>query len=589
MAASHPCRATFPEALRSVVDVVRWRAEREGEARVFTFLGDDAETVVATLSFAELDRRARALAAWLAATATPGERALLVFRPGADYVVAVFGCLYADIVAVPVYPPQGGRARAAVAAIAGSASATLALGTAAVLAGLGPSIAALPALARLRWLATDGVPAATAAAWRPPARGDDVAVLQFTSGSTGDPQGVVLAHQNLLANARLMDETRRRRGYQSGLSWLPPYHDLGLIGWILQPVIAGGPVVLVPPLACLQRPLRWLAAIARFGAEASGAPNFAYELCLRTIGPAERETLDLRCWTTAFIAAEPIRAETLRRFAAAFAPAGFRADAFCPCWGLAEATLMVSASFARTAPVVRAFERAALEAGQVVPAARTGAGVTELVACGEPGPGARVVVADPETRRQAADDRVGELWVAGPTVARGYWQRPDASAATFDAQLATGEGPFLRTGDLGFVAGGLVYVTGRRKDRIIVDGRNLWPQDLERTAADSGPGLRADGGAAFALPGAATEHVVVVQEVERADRCDAVAAAAAIHAAIADGFGVAPLAVLVVRPGAIPRTTSGKVRRSACRTAFLDGALEPIAAWPPAKAGVDAA
>ncbi|HEX9670633.1 MAG TPA: AMP-binding protein, partial [Thermoanaerobaculia bacterium] len=567
----------------TLVELLRRRARERPDEVVYTFLLD-GETAAAALTYGELDARARAVAALLAEHGAAGERALLLYPPGLDYVGAFFGCLYAGVVAVPVYPPPPHRPPTRLLAILGDARPQLALADRATLARGGRQLAAA---AGLRLLATDDLPAERAAAWREPALdGESLAFLQYTSGSTAAPKGVMLTHGNLLANLELIGRSFALSPADRSVIWLPPYHDMGLIGGLLSPVFAGYPATLLAPVAFLQKPLRWLRAIARSGATVSGGPNFAYELCCRKVPAEERQGLDLSRWSVAFNGAEPVRAETLDRFAAAFAPCGFRREAFYPCYGLAEATLLVSGGARVEAPVARSFVAAELEGHRAAAAPEEDSGARRLVGCGRSPAGQQVVIVRPEPRTLCPPGEVGEIWVRGPSVARGYWRRPEETAATFGARLPDGapdalaEGPFLRTGDLGFLDGGELFVTGRVKDLIILRGRNHYPQDLEATVERSHPALRPGCGAAFAVEVDGEERLVVAQEVERTARDTAgEEAVAAIRRALAEEHEVQVYAVVLLRPAALPKTSSGKVRRHAARAEFLAGTLAALGAW----------
>ncbi|WP_437277994.1 amino acid adenylation domain-containing protein [Sorangium sp. So ce375] len=580
----------------TLVALLRRRAEQRPAGHAYTFLLD-GETDARSMAYGELDRRARALAAELQAGARAGERALLLVPPGLDFIAAFFGCLYAGLVAVPVPLPQRKSGLLRVLAIVRDCRPSVVLTTDAFLGAVAmlrddPSLAEL---SHLRCMAVDAIRDGQEDAWRAPrVTAETVAFLQYTSGSTGTPKGVVLTHGNLLRNELMIQRAFAHTEESVIVGWLPPHHDMGLIGNILQPLYVGVPCIQLSPEHFLMRPRRWLEAISRYRATTSGGPNFAYELCIRKISPEQREGLDLGSWQVAFNGAEPIRAATLDRFAEAFAPAGFRREAFYPCYGLAEATLLVSGGAAEAPPVVRAVDRAALAQGRAAFDPRDPEAGVSLVGCGGSPAGDEVRIVDPETLRACEDERVGEIWVAGASVAQGYWERPEDTAATFEARLSTGGGPFLRTGDLGFFSRGELYVTGRLKDLIIVRGRNLYPQDIELTAEESHPGLRAGGGAAFSVDVDGEERVVVVQELGRRAPAatDPAELGAAIERAVADRHEVAVHAVVLIKPGSLPRTTSGKVQRRACRARFLDGSLDAV--WrstsgdPAARAGVEA-
>ncbi|WP_437966999.1 amino acid adenylation domain-containing protein [Sorangium sp. So ce260] len=577
----------------TLVALLRRRAEQRPSAHAYTFLLD-GETDARSMTYGELDLRARALAAELQPGVRAGDRALLLVPPGLDFIAAFFGCLYAGLMAVPVPLPQRKSGLLRVLAIVRDCRPSVVLTTEAFLgaAAMLRDDPTLAELSQLRCVAVDAVRDGQEDAFRPPrVTAETVAFLQYTSGSTGTPKGVVLTHGNLLRNELMIQRAFAHTEESVIVGWLPPHHDMGLIGNILQPLYVGVPCIQLSPDQFLMRPRRWLDAISRYRATTSGGPNFAYELCVRKIPPDQREGLDLRSWQVAFNGAEPVRAATLDRFAEAFAPAGFRRAAFYPCYGLAEATLLVSGGAADAPPVVRAVDRAALEQGRAAFDPRDPEAGLSLVGCGGSPAGDAVRVVDPETHRPCEDERVGEIWVAGASVAQGYWERPEDTAATFEARLSTGEGPFLRTGDLGFLSRGELYVTGRLKDLIIVRGRNLYPQDIELTAEQSHPSLRAGGGAAFSVDVDGEERVVLVQELGRRAPASADPAeiGAAIQGAVTDRHEVAVHAVALIKPGSLPRTTSGKVQRRACRARFLDGSLDAV--WRStldAPAGADA-
>ncbi|MGD2115122.1 MAG: fatty acyl-AMP ligase, partial [Acidobacteriota bacterium] len=573
------------------------RGERDPERRAFIFLGDGEEEA-ARMTYGELDRRARALAVALRKRAGPGDRAILLLPAGLEFVVAFLGCFYAGIVAVPAYPPRpprpsrrrdrdGGRIRAILEdcrprlALVSSATASRVSGSLrSALSEAAPGLDPEP-------LIVDRTPLSSARRWAPPTAGpDDVAFLQYTSGSTASPRGVEVTHRNLLANERAIAEAFDQSEESVVVGWLPMYHDMGLIGNVLQPIWSGGSCVLMSPASFLQRPRRWLEAVDRYRATTSGGPDFAYGLTVRRVPPEDRGGLDLSCWRVAYNGAEPVRQATLEQFAEAFAGCGFRREALLPCYGLAEATLFVSGGGVTEAPSVRSVAARALEAGRAEePEASEPAGAElaerprPLVGCGRAARGVelRVVHADRGVPRPAG--AVGEIWVAGESVARGYFRRPEETAETFGARLEgdpPGAGRWLRTGDLGFRSeDGELFVTGRSKDLIIVRGRNLYPQDLERTAEESHEAVR--GAAAFPVDARDEELPAVLFEVEPRRRGDAGVAAAAVRDAVTEEHQVSLAGVVALGAGALPRTSSGKVRRGECRRRFLAGELRPLA------------
>jgi acyl-CoA synthetase (AMP-forming)/AMP-acid ligase II len=569
---------------RSLLDVLRSRASDLAEQRVFSFhtpaQGDVADV---HLSYGTLDQRARALGARLQELGLDGERAVLLYPPGLEFIPAFFGCLAAGVIAVPTHLPRPNRPMDRLRAIVEDARPRVVLTTAALSAERPRWSAQVPALDEMHWLASEGDgiggDAALAEDWRDPGVGPGtLAFLQYTSGSTAVPKGVMVTHGNLLHNSALIQGRFRSTPESRGVFWLPLHHDMGLIGGVLQTIYCGGASTLMAPVAFLQDPIGWLEVISRTGATIGGGPNFAYDLCVRKIegNPERRGALDLGRWTVAFNGAEPIRAETLDRFAEAFAPCGFRREAFLPCYGLAEATLMVAGHRAPALPVVLNVDAASLEQNRVRRAFAADPATKTLVASGAASAGQEIVIVDPATGRACPADGVGEIWVAGPSVADGYWGRPEDTAETFRAIMPdTGAGPFLRTGDLGFLEDGELFVTGRLKDLMIIRGRNVYPQDIESTVARSHPLLRADSGAAFSVEADGVERLVVASEVERqAGPGRAEEIIGAIRQAIAEEHELEADGVLLLKVGSIPRTSSGKIRRHACRERFLAGDLD---------------
>ena len=574
----------------TLVDLLRQRAECQADDRAYTFLVDgEAEEV--HLTYRELDRQARAIGAWLESQDLKDQRALLLYPPGLDFIATFFGCQYAEVIAVPHYPPRMNRASSRIQAIAADSGATVALTTDAILARVRPLIDQTPGLKVLRWLSTDQIVHGTDQGYeqqwqRPQITGDTLAFLQYTSGSTGTPKGVMLSHSNLLHNSALIAHAFEHTRSASGVFWLPSYHDMGLVGGILQPLYIGRPNILMAPIAFLQEPVRWLQAISRYRATTSGGPNFAFDLCVRRITSDERAALDLSSWTVAFTGAEPVRVETLERFAEMFAPCGFRPEAFYPCYGLAEATLLVSGGYKTAPPVVRWFDDKSLKANRVVPIAVGESGGRALVGCGQTMPDQRAAIVDPTRLTRMPTGQVGEVWVSGPSIAQGYWQRTDETTETFRAYLQdTGEGPFLRTGDLGFMHDGELFVTGRVKDLVIVHGCNHYPQDIEATVARSHPGVRAGWGAAFTVGEGPKPKLVVIQELERRHWAEATQVIGSIRRDVARGHELVVDSIVLVRAGGIPKTSSGKIQRHACRDAFLDRSLEVVAEWH--RTGID--
>jgi acyl-CoA synthetase (AMP-forming)/AMP-acid ligase II/acyl carrier protein len=545
-----------------------------------TFLAD-ADTVKATLTYAELDRQARAIAVMLQSRGLARERVLLLYPPGLDYIAALFGCLYAGAVAVPAYPPRRHRSSDRLQAIVADARAAAVLTTPTLNAFAGRLGGPMLSRQTLHWLLTDEASVADASSWHEPALcSETLAVLQYTSGSTMTPRGVMLTHGNLLHNSRWIERCFEHTRESRGVIWLPPYHDMGLIGGILQPLHLGCCCYLLSPTSVFSNPFSWLQAISRHQASTSGGPNFAYELCLRKVTPQQRATLDLSCWQVAFTGAEPIRADTLERFTEMFSPCGFRREAFYPCYGLAEATLMAAGGKKHAPPMTLSVRKASLEANQVLPAGPEESDTQTLVGCGHSLADQQILIVHPEKRTHCRGGEIGEIWITGPSVAQGYWDQPELSRQTFAAQLAdSGEGPFLRTGDLGFLHEGELYITGRLKDLIILCGRNLYPQDLERTAERSHPDLNPCCGAAFTVESDGQERLVLVYEVIPRREPDVSAVAEVVRRAVAEEHEAELYAFVLLKLGGMPKTSSGKIQRHACRSAFLAGTLETYGEW----------
>lgn len=570
-----------PRVQADLISVLQCHAEQRPDQAAFSFLHDGQADSI--LTYSQLDRRARAVAARLQGMDIAGERVLVAFPHGLDFITGFFGCLYAGCAAVPTCLPHR-RTLDRFLAIVADAGARLVMSTAPAVAqyqamtglGSGQTRAASP----IPWLGVDEIHSEIAEQWEMPVIAPEtLALLQYTSGSTSQPKGVMLSHANLMHNTRAIYQAFGM-GDDTGVCWLPMYHDMGLVGSILEPLLAGITSVLMPPAAFLRDPFAWLAAISKYRATISGGPNFAYDLCVRRITDEQRATLDLSCWDLAFIGAEPNQPETLERFAATFAPCGFNPGAFYPCYGLAEATLMVSGGVRGDGPTVRAFRETALTQNRVEPVPDRACKSRRLVSCGAPVGELRVAIVDSNTCTKAVPGRVGEIWVAGASVGRGYWCKGEQTRQSFDAHLSgTNEGPFLRTGDLGFVFEGQLYVIGRRDDLLIVRGLNHHPQDLEATARRSHPLLEAGCGAAFAVDDHAGQRVVLVHEVTRNRETSVTTVLEAIREAVLEVHGLALHTILLVRCGTIPRTSSGKVQRSACRKAFLTRELKPLAEY----------
>lgn len=630
-----------PARLGSFVEIARWQAERIGDQPAYTFL-TPGEAKVEPINYRELDSRLRATAAALLEQGKPGDRVLIVQHPGLDYIASLLGCLYAGMVAVPVYPIDVFRLRHTLPrlqAVTRDADARLILTSGDALgASSGESVekgvvSALWGLGVEGVLRTDQIDPAIQERYvdRNP-RENDVAILQYTSGTTGNPRGVVLRHRHLLANAQQI-YTRFHAPNAVCVFWLPPYHDMGLVGGLLLPLYAGRISVLMSPTSFVQDPICWLRAISEYGGTTTASPNFGYELCCRKIPEDAIGSLDLSSMRVAISGAEPIRASTLRAFAERFAPCGFRHAAFTPAYGMAEATLAITGKTLDDEPVSTLFDAATLQQSRIASAVSQDLeqGSTpntkrlEIVSCGAPVDQTEVIIVDPESRIPLPSDRVGEIWVRGIAVAGEYWRRDDLNTSTFHAQPQRPDTPvvesqpsktpsfarigeparsirpesgYLRTGDIGFIHQGELYVSGRLKDMIIIAGRNFFPQDIEAAIQALDPLLKVDGGAAFGLTpderpiasepnngnvNAEGERLVIVQEVLRPKKFDPLAMVDRIRTTLAQQFELNVATIVFVAAGSLSKTSSGKLQRSRCKAEFLAGELTILHRWDAAE------
>ncbi|MFE2298818.1 fatty acyl-AMP ligase [Streptomyces sp. NPDC059445] len=576
---------------RSLVDLLILHASRQPDRTAYRYLvTGDCDGEIQDISYGRLAERSRAIGAWLQERGLAGSRAMLLYPPGIEFISGYLGCLSAGVVAVPGLPPHGRsqnhRALLRMKRLIADADAKVILGGREVIAALATMAEHLPELAEITCVATEDIPDEAAGSWREPdLTADSVAFLQYTSGSTSAPRGVMVTHGNLLDNERVITERMghtpdviEEYDHELFVSWLPVYHDMGLIGPVLNAAYLGVTATLFSPLHFLQRPERWLTAVSRYRPHTSGGPNFAYELCLKHATPDLVEGLDLSRWRVAFNGAEPVRAATLRRFTETFGAAGFRREALYPCYGLAEATLIVTGSSVQAPPTLATATATAIDesgpGGTALEARSTDAAA---VGSGRPGPGITLVIADAERQEELPEGEVGEIWVSGASVAKGYWRNALATRQTFRATLEGREGRFLRTGDLGFLRDGELFVTGRLKDLIVVEGRNHYPQDLELSAEMSHWGLRPGCTAAFSVDsGGEGERPVVVAETAPEAVGESEKIIDLIRGAISEAHGLPVHDVVLVHPGTIPKTSSGKIQRHASRAAYLDGTLSLV-------------
>lgn len=579
-----------PQDRTTLLDMLASRSELFADRVAFRFLENDFDS--STITYHQLDQSARRIAAALQERFEPGTSAALVFPPGLDFIKAFFGCVYAGMVSIPAtYPKPRRRPSARLSVIVDDARPAAILTTQRVFETLGDSRAS-DALNRTAWLSIDELEASSPASWQDPEiKEDDIAFLQYTSGSTKNPRGVEVSYENITHNLEMI-----RQGFalshatshgevEVGVSWLPAYHDMGLIGGILESLYVGGATILMSPLSFLQRPQRWLQAISDHRAVVSGGPNFAYELCVRKIQPKDLQGVDLSTWRVAFSGAEPIRAETLRRFSDAFGSYGFSDSAFYPCYGLAEATLLVTGGQGPGKVKKCSVKATALQengrAVAVAPDTNPGEPSIELVGCGRPLLGEEVLIVDANTRLPCADGAVGEIWIRGRNVARGYRNHSPESGKTFSGQLANSrKDMFLRSGDLGFMREGSLFVTGRLKELLIIRGRNHYPHDFEATVQRSHEKLIPGGGAAFLIDRQGDDLLVLVQEVDRATSpSQRELMIRDIRRNLTAEHDVFVHEVILIRSGKLPRTTSGKVRYADVKRQYLDDDLGVISRW----------
>ncbi|MCC9602921.1 aminotransferase class I/II-fold pyridoxal phosphate-dependent enzyme [Stieleria sp. JC731] len=545
------------------------------------FLFTDVEELEVKLTYARLWEEVRALAGYLQSRCRirPGDRVLLLYPPGLDFIVGFFACHAAGAVAVPAFPPRKNRKASRIRSIVVDAGAKWALTTnqqAEQIRGNDHH----RDLMGVQILGTDDAECRDVGSYRRPAiDGDTLAVMQYTSGSTGSPKGVMLTQRNLVSNAKLIWHAFEPAPKSVGVSWLPTYHDMGLVGGILVPIFIGCDNILMSPMTFLQRPTRWLRAISKYGGTITGGPNFAYQLCVDKISESEMEGLDLSTLQIAFNGAEPIRAATLDAFRKKFEPYGFNPSASLPCYGMAETTLIVTGGPSDPRPIVKSFDRSELDTKRVVPVKENDPAARKLVGCGAVLPSETVLIVDPDSLQKLPPDSIGEIWVSSPSVGAGYYGRKEATERTFKAKTADGDGPYLRTGDLGFLFDGQLYISGRLKDMIVVRGVNRYPQDIEETVERASDVVQAGAVAAFAMDQEGREQLAIVAEVSRARDVDWDSQIQAIRRAVTDEHELPPDAVYLVRSSSVPKTSSGKIQRHACLHAVRDNELKLIAKW----------
>jgi len=565
--------------IQNWVELLEMHAQTRPDALSFAYL-QDGLAVSSERNFGQLYLRAKAIAAELQARNLAGERALLLFPNDLNYIEAFLGCLLAGVVAVPVYPPQMSRQVGRMMSILQDSGARVMLASRMVLSMIKAQAPEILAGGEDRWIATDEITDDKANEWNPfSPNADHLAFLQYTSGSTGTPKGVMITHGNLLHNQTVIQHLFQSDESMVGVGWLPLYHDMGLIGNVLHSLYMGTPLYLMSPLTFLQKPFHWLKAIDRYRGTTSGGPNFAYEYCVKKITDEQLAELDLSSWKNAFCGAEPINPHTLRKFADRFERAGFQASNYLPCYGMAETTLAVSGLGGNHSdPTELQISASALRDNRVVESVGEKEETQTIVGVGPVGPGLTTCIVDADSQ-MLGENEIGEIWVQGESVAKGYWQQTEKTQETFGALTTTGDRPFLRTGDLGFMYQGELFITGRLKDLIIIRGKNHYPQDIELTVANANEQLRAGGGVAVAIPGEQGEELLILQEVngKKIAEAEGDKLIARIREAVTGEHEVRPHTIVLLPRKSILKTSSGKVQRQPTKAAYLKGRLEVLA------------
>ena len=587
---------------RNLIELLQYRAAHQPDKQAYIFL-DDSLKQTSSVTYHELEQKVLAIASVLQREELYGERALLLYNPGMEYIAAFFGCLYAGVIPVPAYPPES-RNLTRLQSIMTNAEPAICLSSTSIIRSMihfqdqpddtlfftchsqtDNNLAA--GLYNLRWMATDLADLSVASQWsEPDVKSGSLAFLQYTSGSTSDPKGVMVTHGNLLHNSKLIKNSFGIDADSQLVSWLPPYHDMGLIGGILQPLFAGATVTLMSPFSFLKRPVNWLKTITDCsgkGYVVSAAPDFGYNLCVSKVREDQLDGLDLRNWRVASSGAEPVRPETLERFKRKFSVCGFGDHVFFPVYGLAEATLLASAGKVASAPVIRNFNETLIKQNKVSELqADFIFNSTQLVGCGSNMPGQELLIVNPDTCMPSDPSNIGEIWLRGPSVAKGYWNNAEATHNSFQSFVSlpndTKKGPYFRTGDLGFIVKGDLFITGRLKDLIIIRGQNHYPQDIELSVMESDEALRPDCGAAFTVDRNGEEQLVIVQEVKREflRKIDSDETFSAIIRAVSGNHKIQVSSIVLIEPSTIPKTTSGKLQRNSCKMHYLNGNLKKI-------------
>ncbi|MDH6098907.1 fatty acyl-AMP ligase [Anabaenopsis sp. FSS-46] len=568
--------------METIISHLDTRAKYTPNQLAYIWLKDGKNQEI-QIDYKTLQQQSKAIALTLQSFCQEGDRALLLYPQGLEFITAFLGCLYAGVVAVPAYPPRRNQKKSRLLAIIEDSQPQIILTTSSVLENIQSKLETFLNLSVTKLLATDNLSKNKDLEFRlPNISGDTLAFLQYTSGSTGSPKGVMICHDNIAHNSVYIQKAFQLTEKSVSVTWLPSFHDMGLIDGIIQPLYTGFLGIVMSPESFLKNPILWLKAITKYRAAHSGSPNLGYELCVQRITSEEQKTLDLSSWVSAYNGADPIRRKTLESFINKFQSSGFKSQCFYPCYGMAEATLMISGGNIEDEAVYLNVQSESLENNQIVEAEKDSENYQEIVGCGHVWENMEVKIVDPESCLECDENQVGEIWVSGSSVAQGYWQQEEKTIATFRAKLANGDKRnFLRTGDLGFLREGELFITGRIKDVIIIWGRNHYPQDIEYSLQQSHQALRLDCGAAFTIEIDNQDKLVIVQEVERTylSKLNVNEVFSAIREAVALHHGLQVYAMALIKPGSIPKTSSGKIQRQACRQAFLTKVMAVVGQW----------
>lgn len=547
---------------------------------IYYFLEDGFEEKE-KINFSEMRQRVKSLASILQTRYKKGDRALMLFPPGIEFIVSLMACIYAGLVGVPAYPPRKNRNFERFGAILKGSDPAFIFTTQKTHEDILKNFTDEPILTSQDFMIYEDMAQDRSGEWKNPVPDpEDPAIFQYTSGSTDAPNGVMLSHRNVLYNSEFIRQAYGHDENSVGVNWLPGFHDMGLIGALFQPVYLGCSNAIIPPNAFLMRPHNWLRSISRLGGTTAGGPNFALDFCAERVKDEDIEGIDLSSLNPFFCGSEPIRKSSIDRFTERFSKYGFRQNDLYPCYGLAEATLIVTGGDLDAKPVYFYADAEDLKRG-VVKKTENAEKANILTGCGYPMVGNTVVIVNPETHEPCKKGRVGEIWVSGPSVALGYWDDPDGTDRTFRAYSSEGEGPFMRTGDLGFIEEGQLFISGRLKDLIIIRGLNHYPQDIEQTAEESHEAIQQGSAAAFSVEANEQENLVVVAEIKRTHLrdLDSGKVLESVKKGVAETHGLEPYAIVLARTGGTPKTSSGKIQRFECRNQFLSGSLEEVAAW----------